>query len=132
MENKILKLYLNRRYYTTILLFLIFIKSNNMVNKTYILSGLALLVLLNNNKNKEQVSRSENKETDTNTNDDQSEKKDIDINTNDDQNELKDKLNILENEISNLKNYTERNFNLIGQIISEIASLKKDIKYLRR
>ena len=34
-----------------------------MVNKTYILSGLALLALLNNNKNKANVSRSENKET---------------------------------------------------------------------
>ena len=37
-----------------------------MVNKTYILSGFALLALFNNNKNKAQVSRSENKETDNN------------------------------------------------------------------
>jgi hypothetical protein len=33
-----------------------------MVNKTYILSGLALLTLLNNNKNKANVSRSEKQE----------------------------------------------------------------------
>lgn len=79
-----------------------------MVNKTYILSGLALLALLNNNKNKANVSRSE--------------KKDIDINTNDDQNELEIRLNILENEISDLKNYTERNFNLIKQVSNILSS----------